>query len=150
MNVTKDLLDLAKHIVNPKTGRFDPEKSEDHYESQLIDLINQQRAGKPITPKSKPAAGNVVDLTEALRRSVGKAVAPAKKPKKASAGQKEMLMSIEGKKPAKEVTVKKPAKAQRKSARFSKYQGSEQMGGANRRIHLPGPKARRVKTYPLG
>ncbi|WP_461327614.1 non-homologous end joining protein Ku [Bradyrhizobium huanghuaihaiense] len=123
VKVTKDMLDLAKHIVNQKAGRFDPEKFEDHYESALIDLINQKRAGKPITPKSKPTAGNVVDLMEALRRSVGKEVAPAnaakpaKKPKKASAGQKEMLMPIAGKKPAKEGPAKKPAaRPQRKSA----------------------------------
>ncbi|SPP97015.1 conserved protein of unknown function [Bradyrhizobium vignae] len=78
--------------MNQKAGRFDPDKFEDHYETALIDLINQKRAGKPITPKSKPAATNVVDLMEALRRSVGqetapaKAAKPAKKPKKASAG----------------------------------------------------------------
>lgn len=61
---------------------------------------------------------------EALRRSVGGAGAeakapkkPAKKTKKVSAGQKEMLMPIEGKKPAKETAAKKPAtKPQRKSA----------------------------------
>jgi DNA end-binding protein Ku len=42
---------------------------------------------------------------------------PAKKSKKASAGQKEMLMPITGKKPAKEAAAKKPsAKPQRKSA----------------------------------
>ncbi|MEY9524428.1 DNA end-binding protein Ku [Bradyrhizobium japonicum] len=123
VKVTKDMLDLAKHIVNQKAGRFDPEKFEDHYESALIDLINQKRAGKPITPKSKPAEGNVVDLMEALRRSVGKEAAPAnaakpaKKPKKASAGQKEMLMPIAGKKPAKEAAAKKhAARPQRKSA----------------------------------
>ena len=61
---------------------------------------------------------------EALRRSVGGAAAetkaskkPTKKPRKAAAGQKEMLMPIEGKKPAKEATAKKTAsKPQRKSA----------------------------------
>ena len=42
---------------------------------------------------------------------------PAKKPKKASIGQREMLLPIAGKKPAKEATAKKPsAKHQRKSA----------------------------------
>ena len=66
--------------------------------------------------------GNVVDLMEALRRSVGKEAAPAKaakpakKVRKAASGQKEMLMSIEGKK-AKEAPAKKPAaRPQRKSA----------------------------------
>jgi DNA end-binding protein Ku len=122
VKVTKDMLDLAKHIVNQKAGRFEPEKFEDHYESALIDLINQKRAGKTITPTSKPAATNVVNLMEALRRSVGnepapaKVAKPAKKPRKATGGQKEMLMSIEGKKP-KETAAKKPAPgARRKSA----------------------------------
>ncbi|MHC2576528.1 non-homologous end joining protein Ku [Bradyrhizobium diazoefficiens] len=122
MKVTKDMLDLAKHIVNQKAGRFDPEKFEDHYETALIDLINQKRAGKPIAPKSRPTATNVVDLMEALRRSVGKEAAPAKagKPtkngRKASAGQKEMLMPIEGKKPKEAATKKPAAKPQRRSA----------------------------------
>lgn len=105
VKVTKDMLDLAKHIVNQKSGSFEPEKFQDHYETALIDLIKQKRAGKPITPKERPAATNVVDLMEALRRSVGREAAPAKaakpaqKPRKASSGQKEMLMPIEGKKP---------------------------------------------------
>lgn len=124
VKVTKDMLDLARHIVNQKAGQFDAEKFEDHYESALVDLINKKRAGKPITPKEKPAAGNVVDLMEALRRSVGGASAeamapkkPAKKPRKASSGQKEMLMPIAGKKAAKEAAAKKPAgRSQRKSA----------------------------------
>ena len=118
------MLDLARHIVNQKSGRFEPDKFEDHYETALIDLINQKRAGKPITPKERPRGENVVDLMEALRRSVGGAAAetkapkkPAKKPRKAAGGQKEMLMPIAGKKPAKETAAKKPAaKSQRKSA----------------------------------
>ncbi|MCP1744029.1 non-homologous end joining protein Ku [Bradyrhizobium barranii subsp. barranii] len=33
VKVTKDMLDLARHIINQKTGTFDPEKFEDHYET---------------------------------------------------------------------------------------------------------------------
>ena len=123
VKVTKDMLDLAKHIVEKKSGRFEPEKFEDHYETALIDLINSKRAGKPITPKERPRGENVVDLMEALRRSVGGATAekapkkPAKKPRKTANGQKEMLMPIEGKKPAKDAAAKKSTtKPQRKSA----------------------------------
>jgi DNA end-binding protein Ku len=125
VKVTKDMLDLARHIVNQKSGNFEPEKFEDHYETALIDLINQKRSGKPIIPKERPRGENVVDLMEALRRSVGGAAAaetkapkkPAKKPRKAAAGQREMLMPIAGKKPAKETAAKKPAgRQQRKSA----------------------------------
>jgi DNA end-binding protein Ku len=61
---------------------------------------------------------------EALRKSVGGAADEAptpkkagKKPRKAAAGQKEMLMPISGRKQAKEADAKKPAaKSQRKSA----------------------------------
>jgi DNA end-binding protein Ku len=124
VKVTKDMLDLAKHIVNQKTGHFEPEKFEDQYEAALIELINQKRAGKPITPKDRPRGENVVDLMEALKRSVGGAASapkvsskPTKKPRKAAHGQKEMLMPITGKKPAKEKAAKKPSgKQQRRSA----------------------------------
>jgi DNA end-binding protein Ku len=124
VKVTKDMLDLARHIVEQKAGNFEPGKFEDQYETALIDLINKKRAGKPLTPKERPRGENVVDLMEALRRSVGGAAAApatskkaAKKSKKTAPGQKEMLMPIAGKKPAKETAAKKPsAKPQRKSA----------------------------------
>ncbi|EIG61267.1 Ku protein [Bradyrhizobium sp. WSM1253] len=125
VKVTKDMLDLARHIVNQKAGHFEPDKFEDQYETALIDLINQKRAGKPITAKALPRGENVVDLMDALRKSIGRDASaatevqkkPAKKARKASAGQKEMLMPIAGKKPAKEAAAKKPAaKPQRKSA----------------------------------
>ncbi|WP_342733114.1 Ku protein [Bradyrhizobium sp. B117] len=122
VKVTKDMLDLAKHIVIQKAGNFDPEKFEDHYESALVELINEKRAGKVIRPKERPKGENVVDLMDALRKSVGGAAAeqkkPAKKSKKAFAGQKEMLMPIAGKKQAKETKAKRPVatKSQRRSA----------------------------------
>jgi DNA end-binding protein Ku len=104
VKVTKDMLDLAKHIVNQKAGRFQPDKFEDQYEAALVDLIDKKRSGQPITKKDRPASGNVVDLMEALRRSVGgaetaKTSKPSKKPRKAESGQKEMLMPIEGRRP---------------------------------------------------
>ena len=124
VKVTKDMLDLARHIVNQKAGHFEPDKFEDQYETALIDLINQKRAGKPITAKARPLGENVVDLMDALRKSIGGGAAaaaeakkPAKKARKAAPGQKEMLMPIAGKKPAKEAAAKKPAaRPQRKSA----------------------------------
>jgi DNA end-binding protein Ku len=48
VKVTKDMLDLAKHIVNQKAADFEPEKFEDHYEDALTELINAKRNGKTI------------------------------------------------------------------------------------------------------
>jgi non-homologous end joining protein Ku len=75
-----------------KSGRFQPEKFEDHYEAALVDLINKKRAGQPITKKDRPAGGNVVDLMEAQRRSVGgaepaKASKASKKPRKTASAR---------------------------------------------------------------
>jgi DNA end-binding protein Ku len=123
VKVTKDMLDLAKHIVNQKSGNFKPDKFEDQYETALIDLINQKRAGKPIRPKERPRGENVIDLMDALKRSVGGATTEpkgtkrsAKKSRKAVDGQKEMLMPIAGKKPAKEAASKMPAAKQRRKS----------------------------------
>jgi DNA end-binding protein Ku len=118
VKLTKDMLDLARHIVDSKTAQFEPAKFEDHYEAALIDLINKKRAGLPIAAKARPAESNVVNLMDALRASLGQdqGSKPAKKPKKAT-GQKEMLLPIEGKKPAKEAAAKKTgSKPQRRSA----------------------------------
>jgi len=123
VKVTKDMLDLAKHIVNQKAGRFEPDKFEDQYETALVDLINKKRAGKPITARERPRGENVVDLMDALRKSIGGAAAetkaskkPTKKPRRAAAGQKEMLMPIEGKKPKETAGKKSAGRPQRRSA----------------------------------
>lgn len=114
VKVTKDMLDLAKHIVTQKTSTFDPEKFEDHYEEALVELINAKRSGKAISAKPRPKGENVVDLMDALKKSLaGEPQATGKKPRKASVGQKEMLLPIEGKKPA----AKKAVKAERGTGR---------------------------------
>jgi DNA end-binding protein Ku len=85
VKITKDMLDLAKHIVDQKSGHFDPSQFEDRYEAALLEMINQKQAGLPIAKAKRPTGGNVVDLMDALRQSLkgaGKA-APAVKPSRA-------------------------------------------------------------------
>jgi DNA end-binding protein Ku len=107
------MLDLAKHIVNQKAADFEPEKFEDHYEEALTELINAKRNGQTISAKPRPRADNVVNLMDALKKSIASEVPKGKKPRKAAAGQKEMLLPIEGKKPA----AKKAAKPERATGR---------------------------------
>src|ERR1700716_2830044 len=81
VKVTKDMLDLARHIVEQKSGSFEPEQFEDRYESALIDLINQKRNGLPTAKPAPKSSGNVINLMDALKRSLAseKQAAPAAK-----------------------------------------------------------------------
>jgi DNA end-binding protein Ku len=106
VRVTKDMLDLAKHIVESKSADFEPEKFEDRYENALVELLNNKRKGEPVRTAVKARdTGNIVNLMDALRKSLstaGKSASqPAKsgRPKKAS-GQREMPMAISGKEPS--------------------------------------------------
>jgi DNA end-binding protein Ku len=126
VKVTKDMLDLAKHIVESKSAPFVPENFEDHYEAALIDLIDKKRAGVRVTAKTAPkTGGNVINLMDALKRSLAgekqaepaAAKAKAKKPKKRVEGQREMLLPISGKRakeePKKAEEPKKIEKAEK-------------------------------------
>jgi len=68
--VPKDMLDLATHIVETKTGKFAPEKFEDRYEDALKDLLRKKQKGEKIEPPKERAPSNVINLMDALRRSV--------------------------------------------------------------------------------
>jgi DNA end-binding protein Ku len=113
--VTKEMVDLAKHIVTQKSGAFDPDKFEDRYETALTELINAKRAGRTVKAKPRPSGENVIDLMDALKKSIAgnRATPPAqtkrKRGKKTASGQKEMLLPISGKGVAKKA-AKAPAK----------------------------------------
>ena len=123
VKVTKDMLDLAKHIVEQKSGSFEPEAFEDHYESALIELINKKRSGVRLPAKAAPkSAGNVINLMDALKRSLASekqaappAKAKGKKAGKAASGQREMLLPISGsgKRAKEEPRVQEPKKAEK-------------------------------------
>jgi DNA end-binding protein Ku len=109
--VPKDMLDLAVHIVESKKGRFDPEKFKDEYENALKELLRKKQKGERIERPKEPSRTNVVNLMDALRRSVAqekRAPASSKKGRKRVAGQTEMLLPIAGKK-GKEIAAARPA-----------------------------------------
>src|SRR5262249_32051546 len=67
--IARDTLELAKHILHTKKAKFDPSKFKDRYETALKALIAAKRAGRaPRAPPPQP--DNVVNLMDALRRSV--------------------------------------------------------------------------------
>jgi DNA end-binding protein Ku len=100
VEVIKDMLDLAKHIVNQKASTFELEKFEEHYEAEPVELINQKAkrqddcSGATTARRKRGRPNGCVEVQH--RRH-------------------EMLLPIGEKKPGKEA-AKKAAKPQRRSA----------------------------------
>ena len=68
------MVDLALQLIDENTSPFKPEVYKNSYEVALLDLIKKKSKGKKIkTPEpeaSRPSGRNVVDLMDALKKSV--------------------------------------------------------------------------------
>ena len=77
------MIAIAEKIIAQQEGPFDPSQFNDRYEDALRALITEKQKGKGRkVVAAEPDDTNVVDLMDALRRSLGKSggAAPAKKP----------------------------------------------------------------------
>jgi len=85
--IPKDMLELAAHIVETKSGHFNPQKFEDHYEEALKELLKKKQAGEKIEAPKEREPAKVISLMDALRRSVGaeRATGGRRKPAPSSA-----------------------------------------------------------------
>ena len=68
--IPRDMLELASHIVESKAGHFKPEKFEDQYEDALKELLKKKQSGQKIEAPRDREPSKVVNLMDALRRSV--------------------------------------------------------------------------------
>jgi len=68
--IPKDMMELASHIVETKSGHFKPEEFEDHYEDALKALLKKKQSGEKIEVPREREPAKVINLMDALRRSV--------------------------------------------------------------------------------
>jgi DNA end-binding protein Ku len=70
LELQEEMLDLAAHIIDTKASKFDVSRYEDRYENALIDLVKAKQAGREIQQVEPRQPTNVINLMDALRRSV--------------------------------------------------------------------------------
>ena len=73
--ISKDMVELAGHILKTKAAHFDPSKFKDEYEDALKKLVRRKAAGKPVKAAERAEKpDNVISLMDALKASLkGKA-----------------------------------------------------------------------------
>jgi DNA end-binding protein Ku len=77
VKLTADMLAMAAQIIAGKKSKFAPKDFEDRYEDALMTLVKSKIAGgTPVITKA-PERGNVVNLMDALRRSIEEERRPA-------------------------------------------------------------------------
>src|SRR5215471_12742381 len=75
---SKQMTDIARKIIEQLEGAFEPEEFRDRYEEALRDLIARKEKGeKPTVTAPPPEPSNVIDLMEALKKSLGAKAAKA-------------------------------------------------------------------------
>ena len=98
MQLPAQMVGLAEEIIDRMTGKFEPDKFEDRYENAMIELIRSKQAGQPVKQaKASAKPSNVVNLMDALKRSIGEGAggkAPAKKQKAPPAAKKRAKKAV--------------------------------------------------------
>jgi DNA end-binding protein Ku len=84
-----EMLKIAEHILDTKAGDFDPTSFVDHYEDALVDLLKRKQAGLPQKPQlEQPQPKNVINLMDALKRSLAAETPEGAEKKPAAPSQK--------------------------------------------------------------
>ncbi len=110
--LSDDMLAMAAQIIAQKETTFAPETFEDRYEEALMELVKSKiSGGQPIITKA-PERGNVVNLMDALRRSIEE----ERRPPAASLAKAAGAAKPAPKKPAAKVVAAEPAAKKKKSA----------------------------------
>jgi DNA end-binding protein Ku len=98
----RDMIAIAEKIIAQKEEDFDPTKFDDRYEDALKALIEEKKKGHKIVRKDEPEPSNVINLMDALKKSL---TSPGNSGgKKAPARAKAAAPARGAKKPAKRKT----------------------------------------------
>jgi DNA end-binding protein Ku len=100
VKIDKRMVEMAKSIIDKMKGDFDPGFFTDRYQDALHELVQAKVKGLPVKEQPEPEPTNVVNLFDALKRSLGET------PRKAPAGSR---------KPAPRTAKPRPKRSRRKT-----------------------------------
>jgi len=66
----KQMIEIARKIIEQQEGAFEPKKFEDRYENALRDLIRRKEKGEKLVTAEPVEEDNVIDLMAALKKSL--------------------------------------------------------------------------------
>jgi DNA end-binding protein Ku len=87
VDVDEGMVEIAAKIIDQQEGAFDPTQFNDRYEDALRKLIQEKEKGHTVKAEA-PKEAEVIDLMEALRRSLGQDSAPRRASSSSSDGRK--------------------------------------------------------------
>ena len=82
----QEMLDLAEQLIEQKSGKFDPSEFRDRYQEAVLEMIKAKIKGRAPAVAAAPEHGKVINLMDALRRSLEEARPQAESQPRAAAG----------------------------------------------------------------
>jgi DNA end-binding protein Ku len=70
VKISPQMVEIARQIIAQLHGGFDPREFRDRYEEAVRELVEAKAGGAKLVKRPEPRESNVVDLMEALRRSL--------------------------------------------------------------------------------
>jgi DNA end-binding protein Ku len=78
--IDPEMVGMAHQLIKSEAGHFEPNKFEDRYDNALREIIDKKMKGATIrAPGASAPAANVVNLMEALKRSIRESAASSER-----------------------------------------------------------------------